>query len=420
VYESNSAPVELPPLRWAAPGRAWRSVAPNVWFLGATSLLTDVSSEMVASVLPVYLVLHLNLSPLAFGALDGLYNGVTAIVRWASGVFGDRSGRHKEIAAAGYALSAASRLGLLGAGRALPGLAAAIAADRLGKGIRTVPRDALISLSGAPNRLGYSFGVHRALDATGALLGPLVALALLGLVPNGYDVVFVTSFCVAVVGLGVLLLFVENVPAVGAASRPGQATLGAAIQLLSAGHFRTIVITASVLALFTISDAFIYLVLQRSSDYSPGLFPMLYAGTSSSYLLLAVPSGRLADRLGRPRMFLLGHGALLAVYVLLLVPAAGVPRAFLAVILLGAYYAATDGVLMAVAGAMLPPGLRGSGFALLTTATSLARFAASIAFGWVWTTWDAPIAVVSFVIPLACTIPIAVVVLRRTMRDSDG
>lgn len=421
MYQSDSAPVELPPLRRSAWSRAWRSVAPNVWFLGTTSLLTDVSSEMVASILPIYLLLHLNLSPVAFGALDGLYTGATAIMRWVSGVLADRWGRHKEVAAAGYALSAVSRLGLLAADRAFPGLVAAIASDRFGKAIRTVPRDALISLSAAPSRLGYSFGAHRALDATGALLGPVVAIGLLGLAPDGFDVVFVTSFCVAVVGLGVLLLFVKNEPVVRAAASPARkATLRTALALLSTRDFRILMITASVLALSTISDAFIYLSLQRGSEFHPRLFPLLYVGTASSYLLLAVPAGLLADRLGRLRMFLLGHGVLLAIYVLLLVPAASVQRVFLAVILLGGYYAATDGVLMAVAGVMVSPSVRGSGFALLTTSTSICRLVASIAFGWMWTTWDAQVAVVSFVAALACSIPIAIVTLGRRLLNCHG
>src|SRR5262249_16137134 len=98
---------------------------------------------MVASALPMYLVIQLNVSPLAFGAFDGLYNGVSATVRWASGIASDRWRRYKEMAAAGYAVSAACRLGLLAAGASLPGLAAAVATDRIGKGIRTAPRDAL-------------------------------------------------------------------------------------------------------------------------------------------------------------------------------------------------------------------------------------------------------------------------------------
>jgi MFS family permease len=386
-----------------------------------TSLLTDVSSEMIASVLPVYLVLHLNLSPLAFGTLDGLYNGATVIMRWVSGVVADRWGRHKEIAAAGYAVSALSRLGLLAAGRAWPGLALAIASDRLGKGIRTVPRDALISLSGPPSRLAYSFGVHRALDATGALLGPVVAVVLLGLVPGGFDVVFVTSFCVAVVGLGVLLLFVENVSvAPDAASLVREPTLRASVGLLAAPDFRMVVITASLLALSTISDAFIYLVLHQRTSFSAQLFPLLFVGTALSYLLLAIPAGWLADRVGRPRMFLLGHGVLFAVYALLLVPSADPQRVFLAVILLGAYYAATDGVLMALAGGMLPPALRGSGFALLTTATSLSRLIASIAFGWMWTAGDAGVAILSFGVALACGMSFAIVAFGRRSVNAHG
>ena len=143
MYLPELAPTATEPARprsW----RVWRSVSPTVWYLGITSLLTDLSSEMVASVLPVFLVVQLNLSPLAFGALDGLYNGVTALTRWVGGIAGDRWRRHKEIAVAGYALSAACRLGLLAAGRDVIAIGAVIASDRLGKGIRTVPRDTLI------------------------------------------------------------------------------------------------------------------------------------------------------------------------------------------------------------------------------------------------------------------------------------
>ena len=179
MYQSDSGGVVI---RWRTRTfwiGAWRSVAPNVWLLGVTSMLTDVSSEMVASVLPMYLVFQLNLSPLAFGTLDGLYNGVSAATRWISGVAADRWGRHKELAAAGYGLSAVCRLGLIAAGGTYAAVAAAIAAERLGKGIRTAPRDALISLSAEPQQLAQSFGVHRALDSTGAMLGPIVAFALL-------------------------------------------------------------------------------------------------------------------------------------------------------------------------------------------------------------------------------------------------
>jgi MFS family permease len=417
VYQSDTTHVVV---RWTERrfwSRAWQAVAPNVWYLGITSLLTDVSSEMTASVLPMYLVLHLNLSPFAFGTLDGLYNGIAAITRWVSGVVADRWRRHKEVAAVGYAMSAVCRLGLLAAGRAWIGLATAIAADRLGKGIRTAPRDALISLSVPPPQLAQAFGVHRALDATGAMLGPVVAFALLALVPRGFDVVFVASFCFAVVGLGVLLLLVDNVPsppdANPATPRPSFRT---AIGLLRDRDFRVTTVAASGLALVTISDAFIYLVLQERLRFAPGLFPLLYVGTALAYLLLAIPAGLMADRHGRTRVFLVGHGVLLLLYALLLVPGISPASVVLAVVLLGAYYAATDGVLVAVASGMLPAALRGSGLALLTTATSLSRLMASIAFGWIWTMRSREAGVIGFTVALGFSIALAAIAFARIER----
>jgi len=401
--------------RWT---RSWFAVPANVWFLGLTSLLTDVSSEMVAGVLPVYLVLHLRLSPFAFGTLDGLYNGMTAVTRWGSGVVADRWGRHKEVAASGYAVSAMCRLGLLAAGRDWMLLSITILADRLGKGIRTAPRDALISLSSAPRGLAHAFGVHRAMDATGALLGPMLAVAVLSVVPTGFDLVFITSFAIGVIGLSVLLLFVDNVRAPASPeSSPPRPSFQAAIGLLRQREYRTLVIAASGLALVTVSDAFVYLALDAGGRFTAAAFPLLYVGTACSYLLLAIPAGRLADRLGRTRMFLLGHVPLLLVYGLLIVGDAAAGGALLAVILLGAYYAATDGVLAALGSAMLPVTLRGSGLALLATATSLARLGASVAFGWLWTVWGREAAMLSFGVGLSIALAVSAAALGR-MRPS--
>jgi MFS family permease len=420
VYRTDSTQVAVPWSERRFWTRAWQVAVPNVWYLGITSLLTDVSSEMVASVLPMYLVLHLNLSPLAFGTLDGLYNGVTAITRWGSGVVADRWRRHKEVAAVGYAISAVCRLGLLAAGRAWLGLAVAIASDRLGKGIRTAPRDALISLSTPSMRLAQAFGVHRALDATGAMLGPVVAFALLAVVPRGFDVVFVTSFCVAIVGLGVLVLFVENVSTPQPTDAGSEPSLRTAIGLLQGHDFRILTLAAAGLALVTISDAFIYLTLQERVRFVPGLFPLLYVGTASSYLLFAIPAGWVADRFGRSRVFLFGHLILLILYVSLLAASAHAASVFLTVVLLGAYYAATDGVVVALASGILPAGLRGSGLALLTTATSLSRLVASIAFGWAWTIWGRETAVVAFAVALTFGVAIAAGALRRGKWNVHG
>ena len=386
--------------RDAGAGFRWVHVSGTVWALGFTSLFTDVSSEMVATVLPVYLVLYLGLTPFQFGIVDGLYHGVTALLRLASGVAVDRTGRSKEIALAGYGASAVSRLAMLAAGASWPLIAGVVAFDRAAKGARAVPRDVLISLSSRPGGLATAFGVHRALDSAGAMLGPLVALAILGTLPNAFDVVFVASFSVAVVGLGVLTLFVSNAerpaapaPAVASvaplAAGSGHAPSGGRIAgppapsgrraarefttgILEVPGLLRLTVAATLLGAATVSDGFLYLLLQREAGFSPGLFPLLYVGTSGCYLALAVPAGGLADRIGRQRAFLAGYGLLAAAYGATMPSGIGLPGVAACLLLLGAHYALTDGVLMAFASGRLSPEQRGRGLALLTTAAGLA------------------------------------------------
>jgi sugar phosphate permease len=206
VREAVSVPSSVLP-------RPRRSLIPSVprtvLALGLTSLFTDVSAEMVSTILPLYFIVYLGLSPIEFGLVDGLYQGAGALVRVASGFAADRMRRAKEVAFIGYAISALCKLGLLAAGGSAA-MTAVVIADRTGKGMRTAPRDALISLGVPREQLATTFGVHRALDSFGAMLGPLIAFGLLTLVPGAFDAVFVVSFCFALIGLGVLGLFVEQ------------------------------------------------------------------------------------------------------------------------------------------------------------------------------------------------------------------
>ncbi|MEV5970730.1 MFS transporter [Streptomyces sp. NPDC051921] len=384
-----------------APSGARRRVSATVLALGTVSLVTDVSSEMVTAVLPLYLVLGLGLTPLQFGFLDGLFTGATALVRLVGGHAADRHGRHKTVAGIGYALSACSRLGLLLAGGATGGIATALAADRLGKGIRTAPRDALITLASPPDGLGRAFGVHRAMDTTGALLGPLAAFALLWATADAYDAVFVVSFCAGLLGL---LLLVVLVPGgrrepVGAGHRVRD--LAAPLRL---PRVRRVVLGAALLGAATVGDAFLYLLLQQRTELDATWFPVLPLGASAAYLLLAVPVGRLADRFGRRRPFLYGHGALLLALGLLLSPGPGPVLLVGVPVLLGVFYAATDGVLMALTGPLLPPGRRASGLALVQTAQALAKVGAAAGFGAAWTLWGATTALLLALAGLAAAL----------------
>ncbi|WP_089101248.1 MFS transporter [Streptomyces hyaluromycini] len=375
--------------RPATAGRYRSTIAPTVLALGTVSLVTDVSSEMVTAVLPLYLVAGLGLSPLGFGLLDGVYNGFSAVVRLVGGHLADRGGgRHKWVAGAGYALSALCKPLLLVAHSLTP-IGLILAADRTGKGLRTAPRDALISLASTPENRGRAFGVHRAMDTAGALLGPLAAFLILRATVDGYDAVFTVSFCVAVLGVLILVLFVPGGGgrAETAASSTARPTLRAALALLADRDLRRLTVCALLLGLATVSDSFVYLLLQHRLGVPDRWFALLPLGTAAAFLLLAVPLGRLADRWGRWRVFLTGHAALLLAYALLLTSWHGTALPYAVLALHGTFYAATDGVLMAAASDSVPEALRSSGLALVQTGQAAARFACSLGFGAAWTLW---------------------------------
>jgi len=382
-----------------------------VLLLGMCSLLTDISSEMVSAILPLYLVLQLGLSPLQYGVIDGIYQGASALVRLGSGFLGDRLGRHKLIASIGYGLSAMCKLALAVVGGAWTGLSAVILLDRTGKGIRTAPRDAMISLTAPKRELGLAFGVHRAMDTAGAMIGPVLAFALLALAPGAFSSLFLISFFIGILGFGVIALLVRE-PRTGERIAAEKPDLKAAAGLLRGREFRALAIAGAALGLATASDGFIYLMLHEQVDFSNSLFPLLATGTALLYMLLAAPLGRLADKVGRGRVLVGGYLMLLGVYCLLLVPGLGAASLLVVLAMLGTYYAATDGVLMAMGSAHLPESLRGSGLALLGTATSIARLVASIAFGTLWTLFGIQTAIALFAGALVAALLLAVRGLR--------
>jgi MFS family permease len=390
-------------------------VARTVVLLGLTSLVTDISAEMVAAVLPLYLVYVGGFTPLAYGLIDGVYQGATAFVGLASGFIGDRFRRHKDVAASGYGLSAVSKVLLATVGTAVSSIGAVVLLDRIGKGIRTAPRDTMISLATPEDQLGTAFGVHRALDTTGAVLGPILAFAMLAVAPLAFHSLFLVSFCIALVGVAILVLFVDPKQAAPDGATPARPpSLRGAFALLRIPSYRSLLLAGGTLSLATASDAFIFLTLQKKLDLGTSVFPLLFVASSAIYMLLAVPMGRLADRIGRARVLLGGYALLLGVYATLLLPAGGWVVFLVALGLLGAYYAATDGVLMALGSAVVPDDVRGSGLALLGTATSVARLLASLVFGALWTVWGTHTAVAWFGVALVAAMALAATLLART------
>ncbi|HKE97279.1 MAG TPA: MFS transporter [Povalibacter sp.] len=369
--------------RAPAGGRHSVVISPVVLSLGLTSLLTDISSEMVNSLLPAYVVLHLHLNPLQFGVIDGLYNGLAiALLSIVAGFMADRSSRQKGIALAGYGLSGACKLLLLAVGTTYGWILFIVGIDRLGKGIRAAPRDALISLNTPEGSLASAFSVHRAMDACGSLLGPIAAFALLATLPGRFDAVWVASFAFAALGVAALWLLVPG--ANPAARLPADAAVPR-WSGLGSPKFVVLVACGGVLAMTTISDGFVYLVLQQKTALAVGYFPLFYVLTAMGYMLFSIPAGRLADRISRPAVFMGGYALLIALYaVLCFREHIGVGLLTGCLALLGLYYAATEGILMALASAVIAPERRTAGIAIVATAVATGKLVSSIAFGALW------------------------------------
>ncbi|WP_199442681.1 MFS transporter [Umezawaea beigongshangensis] len=367
-------------VRTGTPERGRGRVPGTVIALGTVSLLTDVSSEMITAFMPVYLLFTLQLGYARFGVLDGLHTGATAVLRLVGGHLSDRLGRPKAVAGVGYGLSAATKLLFPAVGTSAFGIGALLAVDRAGKGLRTAPRDAMIALATPADRLGAAFGVHRGMDTAGALLGPLVTFALLAQIGTVPGPVFVVSSCFAVAGLVVLAAFVRE-PAAPRRHAGPTPSVGAGLALLRDPRFRRTTVATAVLGLATLSDAFVHVLVQRSTGVSPGLLPLLPLGTALVFLAAAAPVGRLADRCGRWRTFLAGHVLLLGVYALLLGPVGGTPVVVAVLLLHGLFYAATDGVLSARVSTLAPESLRGSALSVVQTGQALGRLVSSVVFG---------------------------------------
>jgi MFS family permease len=414
MYQVEASKALLKPRLWArTPARL--KVPRNVVMLGLVSMLTDVSSEMVATVLPLYLVFTLGASPLALGAIDGAYRGAAALVQVASGFASDRFRRPKEVAGLGYGISAVGKVALVAAGNTIGGIGAIVTFDRIGKGIRTAPRDALISLSSSKAGLATAFGVHRAMDSAGAMLGPLIAFGILLVAPARFDAVFVVSTLFAVLGFAVLVLTVQGKPK-RASRDPNAPSLRSAARLVRDPRFALLLVAAAGLSIASVSDALIYVGLQRKIDFEPAVFPLLYVITAVIFMAFAIPVGQLADRIGRVPVLVSGYAMLFIVYGTLLMGSLGYFELILCLVALGGFFAATEGVMPALAGAMLPEKLQASGLGILTTVVSIGSLLSSLGFGALWFAIGLQSAVIVFAAALALAILLAAPLLVRSQR----
>jgi MFS family permease len=361
----------------ATPSRL-SSIPRSIWALGLVSLFMDLSSEMIHALLPIYLVTVLGASALTVGLIEGVAEATANITKIFSGALSDWLGRRKLLAALGYGLAACTRP-IFPLATTLGWVLAARLIDRLGKGIRGAPRDALIAdLSPAALR-GASFGLRQSLDTVGAFLGPLVAIALLAL---GADIrlVFWIAIVPALISFALIVFAVEE-PARHVEEPATQRLRLADARRLSTAYW-TVVVIASVLTLARFSEAFLVL---RAQDvgFSVTLVPIVMVVMSAVYAVSAYPAGVLSDRFGRASVLSLGIALLIAADLVLAL-AATAPLVLAGVALWGLHMGLTQGLLATLVADTAPADLRGTAFGLFHLAGGLAMLVASVIAGALW------------------------------------
>jgi MFS family permease len=354
----------------------------NVKALGVVSLLGDVASEMISPLMPVFLTVTLGASATVLGAIEGLADSTSSLLKLASGWWADRVPKKKPIVVFGYALSAIARP-LVGIAVASWQVLAVRMTDRTGKGIRTSPRDALLADSAAPDQRGHAYGLHRALDNVGAVLGPLVAWVLYEAMHRPIREVFFWSVVPGFLSIVVLLVFVkEDSPR----SRGAGATLTTAAdkpKLGPAGElgapFWKYIAVMFVFTLGASSDAFLLIRAQQLGVPAP-MIPIIYAMFNLVKAVTSVPGGTLSDRLGRRPLIVSGWALYAAVYLGFALASAEW-HAWVLFAVYGVMFGLTEGTQKALVADLVPASRRGTAFGWFNFAIGVAALPASLLFG---------------------------------------
>jgi MFS family permease len=357
----------------------------GVWALGFVSLCMDLSSELIHALLPLYMAVGLGASTLTIGIVEGVAEATAMIVKVFSGVISDFFRRRKPLVVLGYGLAAITKL-VFPLAPTLGWIVAARFADRIGKGIRGAPRDALIADLSPPEVRGASFGLRQALDTVGGVGGPLLAIGAMAFFASNFQ----AAFWVAVVPafLAVLLLIVG----VEEPDRPAQqAVVNGAPRLRMADakrlgrRYAIVVGIAAILTLARFSEAF--LVLRAQNVGVPtAMAPWVMVVMSIVYAAVSYPAGSAADRGHGPRLLSAGLIALV-VSDLVLANADGGVTLFLGAALWGLHMGLTQGLLAALVAAAAPADLRGTAFGVFNLVCGIALLIASVLAGWLWDTF---------------------------------
>jgi MFS family permease len=364
----------------AGPGLDTHRIIPRgIWALGFVSMFMDISSEMIHALLPLYLVTALGASALTIGLIEGVAEATAMITKVFSGVLSDWLGKRKLLAAIGYGLAAFTKP-VFPLANSIGWIIAARFLDRVGKGIRGAPRDAMVADLSPAHLRGASFGLRQTLDTIGAFTGPLLAIALMALTANSFRTVFWIAVIPAFVSFFLIVYAVEEPERAVLAGKPRVLRFGAALRLT--GPFWAVVAVAAVLTLARFSEAF--LVLRAQNAGIPlALVPGVLVVMNIAYALSAYPAGVLSDRLGRDGLMIAGLALLIGADLML---AYGTTMTWLTLgtVLWGLHMGLTQGLLAALVADTAPADLRGTAFGLFNLVCGIAMLLASVIAGALW------------------------------------
>ncbi len=380
----------IKPLNTDTSGKRIWGLNPNVFFLGIVSFLTDVSSEMIFTLVPLLLFNVLRAATTIIGLIGGLSESADAIFRIFSGWLSDRIGKRKSLAIAGYSISTIAKPFMYLASTWGAVLAIRFG-DRIGKGIRTSPRDALIADSVSAGERGKGFGLHRAMDTFGAVLGLSIAAIIIYLVQGGglelnlrtYQWLVLIGIVPAVLAVVILVKFVkerERKPSPTGAPRPGFN-----LTKLTAGFDTRFKVFLAVMALFTLGNSSDFFVILRAQNLGSSVFHivLMLVLFNATYAAISLPAGKLSDRLGRRRVITLGWGVYALAYLGFAL-ATDLWQVWLLFASYGIYYGVVEGVARAFVADLVPEEKRGTAYGLYHGVVGLTLLPASLIAGWMW------------------------------------
>lgn len=361
-------------------GRGWRRLPAGIWALGLVSMLMDVSSEMIHALLPVYLTVGLGASALTVGLIEGIAEATASITKVFSGGLSDRLGRRKELAALGYGLAAFTKP-IFPLAPTIGWVMTARFVDRIGKGIRGAPRDALVAEIAPEDLRGAAFGLRQSLDTVGAFLGPLTAIGLMALFADDFHAVFWVAVIPAFIAFA-LIVFAVREPARPAEMRKVQNPFSRAELALLGTRYWWIVGIGALFSLARFSEAF--LILRAEATGLPlAWIPIVLVVMNIAYALSSYPAGAFSDGRDRTALLSLGLVVLVAADLVLAVSNGYGPLA-LGVVLWGLHMGLTQGVLSAILADSVPAELRGTAFGVFNLVTGLSLLASSVIAGALW------------------------------------